>query len=81
MHITCWFSTLGLFLFLGSSWFWLVPVLCGFVLIVLFLLVLTGSDFEGILLVLISGVQTGSGLWFWSLALVGSIFLDPHGLG
>lgn len=77
MHITCWFSTLGLFLFLGSSWFWLVPVLCGFVLIVLFLLVLTGSDFSEWFEFDLEGsrrISVGSNLWgsnwFWSLVLV-----------
>lgn len=77
MHITCWFSTLGSFLFLGSSWFWLVPVLCGFVLIVLFLLVLTGSDFSEWFEFDLEGsrrISVGSNLWgsnwFWSLVLV-----------
>lgn len=57
----------------GFGWFQFSLVPHG---LSLFLKVLTGF-----LLVLISWVQTGSGLWFWSLALVGSNFLDPHGLG
>lgn len=43
--------------------------------------VLISLILAGFLLVLISGAQTVSGLWFWSLALVGSDVLDAHGLG